>query len=68
MIAQEGLNVDELTLQDNIVSYRQTVVPVNALKEQFSFQIENQTYIVSKSITVQEFMEQEHYQEEVMLI
>lgn len=68
MIAQEGLNVDELTLQDNIVSYRQTVVPVNALKEQFSFQIENQTYIVSKSITVQEFMEQEHYQDEVMLM
>ncbi|CAD8197044.1 unnamed protein product [Paramecium octaurelia] len=56
---QQQMKIEELIQFDNNISYKQTIVPIGALKEQMSFQVDNQTYIILKSMSFAEFMEQE---------
>ncbi|CAD8092311.1 unnamed protein product [Paramecium primaurelia] len=58
-ILQQQMKIEELIQFDNNINYKQTIVPIGALKEQMSFQVDNQTYIILKSMNFIEFMEQE---------
>ncbi|CAD8118725.1 unnamed protein product [Paramecium sonneborni] len=58
-ILQQQIKIEDLIQFDNNITYKQTIVPIGALKEQMSFQIDNQTYIILKSMSFAEFMEQE---------
>ncbi|CAD8178589.1 unnamed protein product [Paramecium octaurelia] len=57
---QQQLKIHEIIHYDNCITYKQTVIPVGAMKEQISFQVENQNYIIQKSMSFSEFMEQEN--------
>ncbi|CAD8115652.1 unnamed protein product [Paramecium primaurelia] len=67
-VLQQQIIIDDIIQYDNSIAYKQTVVPVGAMKEQISFQVDNQTYIIQKSMSFGEFMEQENLKETVPLL
>ncbi|CAD8100630.1 unnamed protein product [Paramecium sonneborni] len=68
ILQQQQIKIDEITQYDNNITYKQTVIPVGAMKEQISFQVGNQTYIIQKSMNFMEFMEQENLKETLPLL